>query len=134
VQLTAQRLAVVAHRTGQGCYVTVAELTGAQRLGRKRTWLDFHGRLEPLQLPVCAALSDDGRFLAFALKSRQVVVHDFVRDARRTYAGHSDSVCMVAFTAGAGALVTADRDNRVLIRPRASEMFADVTLPAVRVR
>lgn len=100
-------------------------------------WCELDGaptHRERVQAPVCAALSDDGRFVAFALSDRRVLVHDLTRDTRRIYAGHTDTICMVAFTANARALLSADRDNRVFIRPRASDMFAELALPAENVR
>lgn len=70
------------------------------------------------------ALSPDGRYVAVATIDHRVLLMDV--DARTTteLEGHTDDVCYIGFVDGGRQLVTADCDNRVIIRPRTSSGYA----------
>ncbi len=82
--------------------------------------------------PDSVALSDDGRFLAYALNRYQVMVNDLVSGDTTLFSGHTDPVNLVRFAANDTLLITADRDNRVFIRPRVGDTFVDRSV-AVRL-
>lgn len=77
-------------------------------------------------------LSRDGRYLAAAAGS-QVVLHDLDQDVTITYEDHSDAVCLVRFSGTDQLLITADEDNRVVLRPRTPAGYVrtviDVDIP-----
>jgi WD40 repeat protein len=81
-----------------------------------------------------AALSRDGRYLAVALRGSRLAVYDLDRDLRApdTFHDHSDSINYVRF-ADDHLLVSADCDNRVVLRPRTPSGYnvplVDVELP-----
>ncbi|MFN0250983.1 MAG: hypothetical protein ACKV2T_29180 [Kofleriaceae bacterium] len=64
-----------------------------------------------------ADISRDGRYLAFAA-NRKVILHDLEQDLIVEYDDHSDEICLVRFVGLDQMLVTADEDNRVVMRPR----------------
>jgi hypothetical protein len=65
------------------------------------------------------ALSPDGRLLAFAsLSSDDVGVVSIDDGSIVYYDGHTDNVRLVAFSDDGSVLISADDDNRVIIRPR----------------
>lgn len=64
------------------------------------------------------SLSRDGRYLAIGV-DRSVIVHDLDQDVSVTFDDHSDDICLVRFVGSDHLLVTADQDNRVVMRPRA---------------
>lgn len=70
-----------------------------------------------------AAISPDGRFVALARQQNRVAVHDLDGDTAHVLGEHTDSICHLAF-ADDGALISADDDNRVIIRPRLADRFA----------
>jgi WD40 repeat protein len=83
--------------------------------------------------PVYAAdLSRDGRYLAFAAK-RKVILHDLDQDLVVEYDDHTDDICLVRFVGLDQMLVTADEDNRVVLRPRTPEGYVrsviDIAIP-----
>lgn len=65
-----------------------------------------------------AALARDGRYLAVAV-DRAVAVYDIERGSSATFTDHTDDLSLVAFTDD-HRLVTADCDNRVIVRPRSA--------------
>lgn len=77
----------------------------------------------------CGALSVDGRYLALGMGDR-VVLHDLERDEQTTYEEHSDKVSFVKFAADDHMLITADDDNRVVLRPRTAAGYARAIMPA----
>jgi hypothetical protein len=84
------------------------------------------GRDVRLQRRIVAALSPDGRFLAAATADHDIAVHDLARGRVHHLQGHTDEISLIAFTGGASALVTADHDNRVILRPRRDDRFLDL--------
>jgi WD40 repeat protein len=84
--------------------------------------------------PVRAAnISRDGLYLAFGTKNK-VLLHDLYRDIVITYEDHSDDICLVRFAGVDQMLVTADEDNRVVLRPRTSSGYVrsliDLEIPS----
>jgi hypothetical protein len=77
----------------------------------------------------CGALSVDGRYLALGIGDR-VLLHDLERDEQTTYEEHSDNVSFVKFAADGHMLITADDDNRVVLRPRTATDYARAVIPA----
>ncbi len=79
-----------------------------------------------------ANLSRDGRYLAFGAKDK-VVLHDLAQDVVVTFDDHTDDVCLVRFVGVDQMLVTADEDNRVVIRPRTPSGYVrsmiDIAVP-----
>jgi hypothetical protein len=73
------------------------------------------------------ALSRDGRYLAMGV-DRKVIVHDLELDASVTFEDHSDDICTVRFVGMDHLLVTADEDNRVVIRPRTANGYVRSTI------
>jgi hypothetical protein len=76
-----------------------------------------------------AALSVDGRYLALGMGDR-VILHDLEHDVLTTYEEHSDKVSFVKFAADDHMLITADDDNRVVLRPRTEAGYARAIIPA----
>lgn len=64
-----------------------------------------------------ASLSRDGRYLAMGV-GRKVIVHDLDQDVIVTFDDHTDDICLVRFAGMDHLLLTADEDNRVVLRPR----------------
>ena len=79
-----------------------------------------------LQRPLVAALSQDGRYLAAAMRNRDIAVHDLQRGRVQHLSGHAERVAMISFTTGAGSLVTSDYDDRVIFWPRREHEFLDL--------
>ena len=77
-----------------------------------------------------AALSRDGRFLAAAVEHDDIVVHDLVDGSSVTFDEHTDDVTLVRFAGPDQLLVTADKDHRVVVRPRSPSGYARVVMPA----
>jgi hypothetical protein len=77
----------------------------------------------------CGALSVDGRYLALGIGDR-VLLHDIERDEQTTYEEHSDDVSYVKFAADDHMLITADDDNRVVLRPRTEHGYARAIIAA----
>ncbi len=69
---------------------------------------------DPLRM---ASLSRDGRYLAMAV-DRKIVLHDLDQGVTTELEGHTDDICLVRFAGIDQLLVTADEDNRVILRPR----------------
>lgn len=77
----------------------------------------------------CGALSIDGRYLAVGMGD-QVILHDLDNDVHTTYNEHSDAVSFVKFAANDHMLITADDDNRVVLRPRTETGYAHAIIAA----
>lgn len=73
---------------------------------------------------VLAALSRDGRYLAIGHEDGRVVVHALDTGTTVTFDDHTDDVSLVAFVGDDHLLVTADDDNRVILRPRTPTGYA----------
>lgn len=88
-----------------------------------------HVASDPLR---AASLSRDGRFLAIGV-DRKVIVHDLDQDVSTELEGHSDDICLVRFVGSDHLLVTADEDNRVILRPRTATGYVrsviDIDVP-----
>lgn len=78
------------------------------------------------------AISRDGRYLAMGI-DRKVLVHDLVDDVIVTFEDHSDDICLVRFAGVDQLLITADEDNRVVLRPRTQSGYVrsmiDIDIP-----
>ena len=74
-------------------------------------------------------VSNDGQTIAYSLGNRQLVVEGWEGSDRRVFHEHTDDVHFVRFCDD-GRLVSADCDNRVVIRPVGAQGYASVTLPA----
>jgi WD40 repeat protein len=78
------------------------------------------------------AISRDGRYLAMGI-NRKVLVHDLENDVLVEFDGHTDDICLVRFAGTDQLLVTADEDNRVILRPRTPGGYVrtliDIDLP-----
>lgn len=75
-----------------------------------------------------ASLSRDGRYLAAAFGD-DVQVLDLDRGSSATFGEHTDGVTLVQFAGDDHVLITADDDNRVVLRPRAASGYAEATVP-----
>jgi WD40 repeat protein len=76
-----------------------------------------------------AALSRDGRYLAFATDGDTILVHSLDTDTYATFDEHTDDVTAVRFTGDDHVLVTADADNRIVMRPRTKTGYARPVMP-----
>ena len=76
-----------------------------------------------------AALSRDGQYLAIASRGK-LIVHDLDRDRVVEYTEHSDDISYIRFASDDHTLISADDDNRVVMRPRTAEGYAR---PCVKV-
>lgn len=79
-----------------------------------------------------ASISRDGRYLALGV-GREVIVHDLEQDVSMKFEDHTDDVCLVRFASTDHLLITADEDNRVILRPRAASGYVrsmiDIDVP-----
>ena len=71
-----------------------------------------------------AALSRDGRYLAVGMTNEQVLLHGLDDGSVTTFDEHTDDVSYVGFVGDDQLLVTADDDNRVILRPRTPTGYA----------
>ncbi len=76
-----------------------------------------------------AALSRDGRYLALGLEDKTVVVHGLDSGAADSFHEHTDRIGFVRFVGDEHLLVTADHDNRVIVRPRTPTGYARPLMP-----
>ncbi len=132
------RIAIVSGSAHQPFAVTIHELgdrwAGWQKVCEINRFTPQRNPMGDPRERVVAALSADARFFAMALEDRTVMVHDLESDTRASYAGHTDDVCLIGFGDAANVLVTADRDNRVRIRPRSGRHFLDTFPPSQKLR
>jgi hypothetical protein len=70
-----------------------------------------------------AALSRDGRYLALAIDDR-LEVQEIATERITTFEEHSDSINLVRFVGDDHLLISADTDNRVVMRPRTPTGYA----------
>ena len=70
-----------------------------------------------------ASLSRDGRFLAVGFE-RRLVVYELGTGNMQTFDEHTDRINLVRFVGDDHVLVSADDDNRVVMRPRTTRGYA----------
>jgi hypothetical protein len=118
VGLASRRLAAAYARGGQ-CFLLIGILDDRARADAIRRIPIPSAYLDEKHI----SISPDGRIVAFALRghSHEVAVLSTEDGALRRYGGHSDDVRLVAITSAGDALVTADDDNRVIVRPRLAD-------------
>ena len=75
-----------------------------------------------------AALSRDGRYLAVGLTTELVLLHGLDDGSVTTFDDHTDDVSFVGLVGDALLLVTADDDNRVILRPRMATGYASALM------
>lgn len=77
------------------------------------------------------AITPDGRHLALATaRGDRVLLFDLELGDVTELGGHTDDVCLIAFVDNGQRLITADCDNRVIIRPRTDRGYAEQLRPA----
>lgn len=118
---------------GDRAFTIVREAARFGRAGRVEVWsarppyqrmgtLSFAGQWGEPDGYDC---SRDGRLLAVATHDHwHVIVYDQATGDTVSLEGHTDPVNLVRFVAGDRLLITADRDNRVILWPRTAEGFA----------
>ena len=107
-----------------------ARVPGAVKVWRLAEDLSIGPIVLEIEQPVqVAALSRDGRYLAVGLEGSAIVVHDLDRGTVETFDGHTDDISLVRFVGDEHLLVTADDDNRVMIRPRTPTGYARTVMP-----
>jgi len=70
-----------------------------------------------------ASLSRDGRHFAFG-DYNGLVVHELATDRTTVFTEHSDEINFVSFSRDDHTLISADTDNRVVMRPRTEAGYA----------
>ncbi|HEY5925238.1 MAG TPA: hypothetical protein VIV11_26325 [Kofleriaceae bacterium] len=70
-----------------------------------------------------ASLSRDGRYLAAAFDDR-LLVHELATDTVTFFTEHTDKINLVRFAGDDHVLISADTDNRVVLRPRTETGYA----------
>lgn len=76
-----------------------------------------------------AALSSDGRYFAVGIGGDHVLVRDLATGAVEELEGHTDTISFVRFVGEDHVLVSADDDNRVILRPRGPKGYPQAVLP-----
>ena len=71
-----------------------------------------------------AALSRDGRYFAAATPRNDLVVHDLDHESEQVFTEHTDEINHIRFGGDDHLLISADRDNRVVLRPRTATGYA----------
>lgn len=106
-----------------GPYVAMQVKAGADR-GISVRRVDDGAGVVHAEGGAVAALSRDGRYLAIGHEDGRVVVHATDGGTAVTFDEHTDDVSFVAFAGEDHVLVTADDDNRVIVRPRTDAGYA----------
>ena len=75
-----------------------------------------------------ASLSRDGRYLALGLESG-LLVHELGTEHIITFDEHTDRINVVRFAADDHVLISADTDNRIVMRPRTPQGYARPLIP-----
>src|SRR5690606_33562808 len=75
-----------------------------------------------------SAIARDGQHLAIGARD-QLVVYGLDDDTTTTFDGHSDRINYLRFASEDHVLVSADTDNRVIMRPRSKTGYARPLLP-----
>ena len=78
-----------------------------------------------MQGPAVADISDNGRFVAIALQSKEIAVHDIEGRGVQRLSGHTDRISTIRFGPGGSFLVSGDFDNRVIVRFRGADGFVE---------
>jgi len=120
IELAGSRLLVVSGRAHIRATLRVFELAGDRVAARP-----IHER--SVDGPVACALSARGDYAAVSRADHAVELHA-VGGEMIELGGHSDTVRLVRFARSDDELVTADDDNRIIIRPRTSAGFARATV------
>jgi len=89
---------------------------------------DVAWQLEDTRVLKSAALSRDGRDFAFSFGT-EVIVRDLATGTAMTFTEHTDEVILIRFAGDDHVLVTADADNRVVLRPRTATGYARALRP-----
>ncbi|MBA3461133.1 MAG: hypothetical protein H0T46_14305 [Deltaproteobacteria bacterium] len=76
-----------------------------------------------------AALSSDGRYFAVGVDGDHVLVRDLAAGTSAELDGHTDTISFVRFVGDDHVLVSADDDNRVILRPRGPNGYPQAVLP-----
>ncbi|RMH38688.1 MAG: hypothetical protein D6689_18790 [Deltaproteobacteria bacterium] len=124
VAIRGSRSRLVVHALGdEGIRGPVYEDPPARRPGTSPIVRAYGGRQS-----IVAAMDPTGRFVAVVdRKRRDVHVHGVDTGTVQRLGEHTDRIHFVRFAAGGRQLVSADTDNRVLIRPLAGDAFVDAT-------
>jgi hypothetical protein len=85
-----------------------------------------HASREPVRF---ASLSGDGAYLAVGRADASVVVHRIGAGTTAVFTEHTDAVSFVRFAGDDHLLITADDDNRVVLRPRTAAGYVPVVVP-----
>lgn len=120
IAVAGEWLAYAVITAGGAAHVEVRHLERAEPVGRvvhHHAAAAFRG----------ASLSRDGRYLALALDDR-VLVHELGTDNVAQFGEHTDRINLVRFAAD-HLLITADTDNRVVLRPRTPAGYARALVP-----
>jgi hypothetical protein len=70
-----------------------------------------------------ASLSRDGRYLALAI-DEELTVYDLDDEIETVFSEHTDTISLVRFAGDDHVLISADDDNRVVLRPRTPTGYA----------
>ncbi len=104
--------------------------------GLRRSLHVFHlsgESLDPIELPSPIVgieprppidLTADGRWLAVASNTGELLVYDLVARTLATYDGHHARITTLRIAADGSRLVTADTGGRLVLRPRLADGFA----------
>lgn len=122
VAIAGSHVAFAVHDLAQGTQVEVRELNPDRSVGRNVSFSPFQRDFR------CAALSRDGRYLATAF-GKTLAVHEVGTDRNVDFKEHTDEINYVRFAAD-HVLISADTDNRVILRPRTPRGY-DVPLMPV---
>jgi hypothetical protein len=115
-------LAAVVFEASRGTHVEV------RRLGESLAVGPITFRTPPERGFSAAAISRDGRYLAIAWGAR-LDVHDLDASKNETFEEHTERINALRFAAGDHLLISADTDNRLVLRPRTPTGHARVLIP-----
>ncbi len=76
-----------------------------------------------------AALSRDGRYLALGVDGDAIMVRGLDSGSLDTFDEHTDRIGLIRFVGADQLLITADCDNRVIMRPRTPTGYARPLMP-----
>lgn len=130
VGVVGERIAVAVGNTSWAAWVagtathqlTIFELSGREIAPIYSARQSGDARLQPRTV---ADVSDDGRFVAVALASREIAVHDVEEGGVQRLGGHSDAISTIRFGPGGAFMISGDFDNRVIVRFRDGGRFVD---------
>jgi hypothetical protein len=127
VGVAGERVAVLSGQRSSPLVQGDHRITMLEADGRELTrfYSATHRGAAAAQDPVVADISDDGRFVALALASREIAVHDVDGGGVQRLPGHTDRISALRFGPDAEYLVSGDFDNRVIVRFRVGGGFAE---------